>query len=64
MSSPCENGATCEPKDDSYKCKCGAGYRGTHCEGTYISSFYYFDSFLLYDYLQLSLYEHTYTSHH
>ena len=34
-SNPCENGATCELKDDSYKCKCLAGYIGTHCEGKY-----------------------------
>ena len=40
MSSPCENGATCELKHDSYKCKCVAGFRGTHCEGKYDMRFY------------------------
>jgi Notch-like protein len=31
-SSPCQNGATCEDKINSYRCNCAPGYTGTHCE--------------------------------
>ena len=29
---PCFNGATCIPTNDSYKCNCQDGYSGYKCE--------------------------------
>jgi len=32
LSTPCQNGATCEDELDSYACSCAVGFTGTHCE--------------------------------
>lgn len=35
--SPCQNGATCNEVKDGYECMCAPGYKGTDCDGMYIS---------------------------
>lgn len=32
LSSPCDNGGTCQEDGDSYKCFCADGFNGTNCE--------------------------------
>lgn len=32
LSNPCQNGGTCDDRDNGYVCYCSLGYAGTHCE--------------------------------
>ena len=34
-SDPCQNGATCTDRENSYQCTCLLGYNGTNCENAY-----------------------------
>ena len=31
---PCRNGGTCYAVENTYRCHCGTGFKGRHCEGT------------------------------
>lgn len=32
LSNPCQNGGTCDDRENGYVCYCVAGYAGVHCE--------------------------------